>query len=131
MRKDRPREISFFHLPQMERDALILIHHLGITYLWVRTLRILRRLDGAAHEGWLLESSRIAETNGNTYVTITEPRVSGVSGSIYTSRPPPLNYQSLKIPLDEGPKRVSLDLDSELRFTESLDELLYSQTWTL
>lgn len=43
----------------------------------------------------------------------------------------PLDYQSSKILLNGGLEHVSVGLDNDFKFTESLDEPLYIRAWTL
>lgn len=74
--EDMQNEISIKKLPKTHRDAIVTTRALGIEYLWIDSLCILQD----SHTDWEIESKKMDQYYGNSYVTICVDGAEGTDG---------------------------------------------------
>jgi hypothetical protein len=83
--KERVKEIQFSGLPRTIHDAITVTRRLGIRFLWVDALCIVQ--DSINGEGWVHESSRMADIYGNAYLTIVAETARNCAQGFLARRP--------------------------------------------
>lgn len=76
--------IRMTDLPQTIHDAVVITRRLGIRYLWVDALCILQGSDAKAKADWERESSRMATTYGNAFLTVAAASARSVHEGIFS-----------------------------------------------
>jgi heterokaryon incompatibility protein (HET) len=82
--KDMYNLIPLSRLPATIRDAIKIVRHLKIRYLWTDSLCILQGSDEAARKDWLAESSKMGQIYESAHFTISaESAPSAVTGILH------------------------------------------------
>ena len=124
--------IRMTDLPQTIHDAVVITRRLGIRYLWVDALCILQGSDAKAKADWERESSRMATTYGNAFLTVAAASARSVHEGIFSDRKCLKKQIALKVSsanYESVDNHVYVQHSTTLR--DCLDEPLYHRGWTL
>ncbi|KAH8803456.1 heterokaryon incompatibility protein-domain-containing protein [Xylogone sp. PMI_703] len=86
-------------LPLTFQDAITVTHKLGIRYLWVDSLCIIQD----SQEDWLMESARMGEVYGNSFITILASTAQNSDQAFLACRDPNRYIKARLAPLPKHP----------------------------
>lgn len=123
------QSISISQLPRTIRDAIKIVRHLGIRYLWVDSLCIIQGTDTVAQRDWLSESEMMGQIYQSAHLTISAESASTALAGILNDRTKP-SVDICAIPIStESSNMIYL---TKHQFLEpEITEPLHLRGWTL